>query len=315
MALARINRKLRLRDPDTLMAVVQTGGVRKAAEYLHLSQPAVSKAITELEASLGVALLNRSRRGVTVTPFGEALIRRSKVIFDELHRAVDELEHLADPSGGQVHMGCMETVNAGIVGAAIEQLAPRFPRLRVHIESGDSTHLIAHFLRERVCEFIIARPYALPLPLGVLGEPLWCDRLRVVVGMASPFARRRRVSLAELTNERWVLSNNEVNPDSPIVAGFAALGLPFPACFTITSSLNLRFKLLASGQFITLMPDSLLHFSTHRSSMRILPIELPRWRTPTMILTLQDRVLGPAAGIFLDKVRTLARPLGASLQG
>ena len=131
MPVSRLNRKIRLRDLDTLVAVVRTGGVRKAAEFLHLSQPAVSRAISDLEASLGVVLLDRSRRGVAVTPFGEALLRRTATVFDELQMAVDEIEHLADPSGGNVHMGCMATLCSGIVARATEHLAHRYPRLRL----------------------------------------------------------------------------------------------------------------------------------------------------------------------------------------
>lgn len=61
----RLKRRLKLRDLDTLMTVVSAGGMHKAADLLHLSQPAVSKAIAELEDALGVSLLTRSRQGST----------------------------------------------------------------------------------------------------------------------------------------------------------------------------------------------------------------------------------------------------------
>lgn len=82
-----------------------------------------------------------------------------------------------------------------------------------------------------------------------------------------------------------------------------------PTCHVITGSLNLRYSHLATGRFLTVMPDSLLHFATYRTGVRVLPIELPRWRTATMIVTLKDRSLGPVANLFVDSLRELARPL------
>src|SRR5438046_1537190 len=73
MDLDRLRRRVRLRDLETLAAVVEAGGMRKAAEALHISQPAVSRAIRDLEEKLGVQLLQRGRRGVELTHFGEAL--------------------------------------------------------------------------------------------------------------------------------------------------------------------------------------------------------------------------------------------------
>lgn len=80
----KLKRRLELRDMDTLMAVARAGGMRKAAEALHMSQPAVSKAIAQLEDALGVPLFDRSARGVTPTPYGQARLRRGVAVFDEL---------------------------------------------------------------------------------------------------------------------------------------------------------------------------------------------------------------------------------------
>src|SRR4030095_2670562 len=94
--LQRMRRRVRLRDLDTLLAVVEAGRMRGAAEHLHLSQPAISKAIRELESALGVPLFERSRTGVRPTAYGLALVQRAKTVFDELQLGLRDLEHLAD---------------------------------------------------------------------------------------------------------------------------------------------------------------------------------------------------------------------------
>src|SRR5207253_11273510 len=93
----RLRRRLKLRDLDTFAAVVDAGGMRKAAGKLNLSQPAVSKAVAELEDILGVALLARDRRGVEITPCGQELLKRTANIFDQLHEVSRDLQHLSDP--------------------------------------------------------------------------------------------------------------------------------------------------------------------------------------------------------------------------
>ena len=102
----RTKRRLKLRDLDILMAIINTGSMGKAADRLNLSQPAVSKAMAELEAAVGVQLLDRSRRGVVPTSYGVALGKRSIAIFNDLRQGVQEIDFLSDPTkGGKIRIG------------------------------------------------------------------------------------------------------------------------------------------------------------------------------------------------------------------
>src|SRR5215213_2867149 len=101
----RIGRRLKLRDLHILLAVVQQGSMAKAASELAISQPAVSKVIADVEHTLGLRLLERSRNGIEPTEYGRALVRHGVAIFDELKQGGRELEFLADPSSGEVRIG------------------------------------------------------------------------------------------------------------------------------------------------------------------------------------------------------------------
>lgn len=307
MDIDQLQRRIRLRDLETLAAVVQAGGMRKAAHLLHLSQPAVSRAIRDLEQTLGVQLLQRGRRGVEPTAFGEALVRRSTGVFDELQGALRELAHLADPSSGEVRLGCIERLHAGLVGTAVERLSRDYPRIRFVLETGQSPELVNHFLRQRLVDFVMLRPLALPLPPDVEGEALFNDQLRIVVGHKHRLARKRRLALAELGEEPWILSRNELMPDSPVAEAFASAGLAIPQRVVTSSSLHTRFTLLESGRYVTVVPSSLLPFGDHRTRLHVVPVALPVWKTPVMVLTVRGRTLGPTAHLFLDMVRKLSR--------
>jgi DNA-binding transcriptional LysR family regulator len=309
MELKRVKRRVKLRDLDTLMAVVEAGGMRKAAERLNMSQPAVSKSMQDLEAVLGVDLLERRQRGVVVTPYGDALVHRARAVFAELQGALQEIEHLADPQGGEVHLGCMETLNAGLVGAAVARVLRRYARMRVLVQSGESPDLISHFLPARICEFVVARPSSLPLPAELQSEALFTDSVSVVVGRTHPHANRRRIALDELADENWILSTNEVLAGSPVSQAFEAVGRQPPRARVVTGSLNIRHNLLATGRFVTVMPSSLLHFARPNPSIRVLPIEMPSWRAPTMILSMKERRLGPASQAVLEAIRDMAATL------
>jgi DNA-binding transcriptional LysR family regulator len=118
---SRIGRRLRLRDLHVLFAVVQSGSMIKAATQLGVSQPVVSEAIADLEATIGVRLLDRSPRGVAPTLYGQALLDRSQVAFDELRQGIKDIEFLADPTLGEVRIGCSESLTAGVLAPIIDR--------------------------------------------------------------------------------------------------------------------------------------------------------------------------------------------------
>src|SRR5262245_63049518 len=94
----RVGRRFKLRDLNILLTVAQAGSMGKAAGQLRISQPVVSKAVADMEHALGVRLLDRSRRGVELTTYGRAVIKRGAAVFDELRDCVKEIEFMADPT-------------------------------------------------------------------------------------------------------------------------------------------------------------------------------------------------------------------------
>src|SRR4249920_353775 len=133
----RVRRRLKLRDVDILLAVIQTGSMGKAAAALNMSQPAVSKSIAYLEYTLGVRLLDRSRQGVEPTPYGRALVKRGAAMFDELRQGVQDIASLTDPTVGEIRMGGSEHTISAIYAPVIQQLSRRHPQMSFHTIVGD----------------------------------------------------------------------------------------------------------------------------------------------------------------------------------
>jgi DNA-binding transcriptional LysR family regulator len=129
----RVNR-LKLHELRILLAVAQAGSMAKAAAQLAISEPAVSRAISDIEHTLGVSLLDRNPKGVEPTPYGRALIKRGVAVFDELRQAIKEIESIKDPTIGEVRIGATSTIaEVGIVAAVIDQMSQKYPHVSFHV--------------------------------------------------------------------------------------------------------------------------------------------------------------------------------------
>ena len=151
----RVLRRLKLSDLRLLQAVVEWGGMAKAAAHLNISQPAVSKAMGTLEHALGVRLLDRTSRGVEPTEFGKALLSGGTAVFDELKQSLGRIAFLCDPNVGQIRIGCSEAGAAGFVPAVIERFARRRPRVAFHVTTTDPVTLVERELAQRRVDLAI----------------------------------------------------------------------------------------------------------------------------------------------------------------
>jgi DNA-binding transcriptional LysR family regulator len=201
----RIGSRLKLRDLHILLTVVQQGSMAKAASKLAISQPAVSKAIADMEHTFGLRLLDRGRSGVEPTAYGRALVTRGQTIFDELKLGVEELAFLADPTVGELHIACTESVAAGLLPAVLERFSREQPGIRVDV--GQAVMNTAHYrdLRERNIDLLIGR---IPDPFNesdLEAKVAYDDQVVVVAGRQSKWARSRKLVLPDLVKERWIL--------------------------------------------------------------------------------------------------------------
>src|SRR5262245_3738153 len=200
----RIGRRMRLHDLHVLMAVVQAGSMNKAAAVLNTGQSAISRSISDLERTVGVRLLDRTPQGVAPTEYGRALLSGGSAAFDDLRQAVKQIEFLADPTAGEVRVGSIMPLAASFVYAVIDRLSQRYPRIVLHVENG-LHDMLQHDLRERRLDLLIAWNWAPDADDRLSFEFLYDDSYVIVAGAQNPWARRRRIELAELVSESWAL--------------------------------------------------------------------------------------------------------------
>jgi DNA-binding transcriptional LysR family regulator len=310
---ARIGRRLRLRDLHAFFIVVKWRSMAKAAEELGVSQPAISKVIGDLEHALGVRLVDRSRRGVEPTIYGNALLKRGLVAFDELRQGIKDIEFLSDPTAGELTIGCADSIAATILRPIIERFYQRHPRAALRTEMVPSPAINDPGLRDRRYDLVLGRQ---PMPLGRTSddlrvEHLFDDHLIVAAGMHTPWARRRKVDLGELVDEPWILPPPERWTYAVTAQAFAARSLAMPRVSLMTFSLPLVIHFLANGPFITVMPSSVLALHAERRLLKELPVGFPATRWPVAIVILKNRTMSPLAERFIECAREVTRSFGS----
>jgi DNA-binding transcriptional LysR family regulator len=303
----RIERRLKLHDLRVLMSVVEQGSMGKAAELLATSQPAVSRAIADLEHSLGVRLLDRGPRGIAPTPYGRAFIKRGVAVFDELKQGVKDIEYLSDPTAGEVRIGAPIGL-AGFLSLLIDRLARRHPRVVCHLITGEGT-IPFRALEARDVDLVITR-IVTPIAEDHMHAEVLFEVSRVVMAATgNPWSRRRRVALADLMNEPWTLPAPDSLPGRMATDDFRAAGLDVPRTTVVTFTDVARVALVAKGRFLTIAGKIAIEFAGGHTAIKVLPIELAKFHGFAGIVTLKNRTLTPVAQLFIDCAREVAKPL------
>jgi DNA-binding transcriptional LysR family regulator len=305
----RIGRRIRLRDLHILLAVAERGSMAKASAHLAISHPVVSKTISDLEHTLGVRLFDRNSQGVELTTYGRALLKCGVTVFDEMRQGLRQIEFLTNPTSGELVIGCSEIIIAGILPAVAAQFLRQYPGVRLRVIHADTALMQFHQLRERNVELLTGRT---PRPFvedDLIAEELFEESFLSVAGAHSQWARRRRLGLAELIDEAWVLPPYDSVPGLLIAEIFRASNLQPPRPSMVTLSVQLTTTLVATGQFVGLLPSSVARFSATRAGLRILPVKVPAQRTVVGIITVKNRTLSPLAQRFISSARDVAKPL------
>jgi DNA-binding transcriptional LysR family regulator len=310
---ARIGRRLRLHDLHVFLTVVQWGSMAKAAHRLTVSQPAVSKSISDLEHALKVRLLDRGPRGIEPTPCGRALARRGLAVFDELRQGVGEIEFLANSISGEVRVGCNESLSAALLPAVIKRLHVEHPGVTVHVaQMSRPISFEVRGLRERNVDLIVARGEFTVPEEDVESDVLFTEPFIVVASAHSRWTRRRQLQLAELLDEKWILYPPEEAPGALVQQAFRNKGLALPRAHIATMSYHLRDMLLTSDDYLTVIPACMLNvLNAKRRTVKPLPIDLGVQTRPVAVFTLKNRTLSPVAGLFIKCARSVTRSMSS----
>ena len=229
-------------------------------------------------------------------------------VFDDLRQALKDIDFLADPTAGEVRIGCSPILAMSFVSPVIERISRRYPKIVFHFIIVP-LELLPRELSERNVDVVIAQR------LGPIAD----ERLDfqfafnasfvVAAGAQNPWVRRRRIGLAELVNKSWTLPPRTSVLGSTAMEAFRSSGLGYPRTTVFVLPTEVRISLLLSGQYLTILADFALRFPAWRSEIKVLPVELPIDRVQVGIVTLKNRMLSPVVRLFIDAAHEVAKPL------
>ena len=306
---SQIGRRLRLRDLHVFSTVVQRGSMAKAAQHLGVSHPAVSEVIADLEHALGVRLLDRSAKGIEPTIYGDALLKRSVTVFDELKQSIRDIEFLSNATTGEVRIGCHEAPWFTLLPDVIRRFSQQYPRIQVHTDLIDQSEVFLA-LRERRYDCVLI-PYIMALQDRAADDLtikiLYDDAMIVAASAHSKWARRRKIKLADLIDEPWILAGPTAWNRTMSEEMFRAAGLSRPNPKIATNSIILRARLIAGSPYLGLFLTSVLRqLIADNYALTALPVDLSANTQSIAIVTLKNRTLSPVVERFHVCVREVA---------
>jgi DNA-binding transcriptional LysR family regulator len=262
-----------------------------------------------MEHILGAPLLDRSSRGVELTECGRLLVERTQVVFDEITQGVSDIDRMSDPTRGKVKIGTTEPI-AGVVSEIISRLASKYPHLTYDVTISDFDTLIGG-LRQRMHDVVVTRWAPPPVADDLAVQTLFKSSLAVMAAQGHALLRRKNLSLGNLMDERWTLSPPDSFLGRVVADLFRRRKLPLPPTVVTTISIHMRFDLLASGGFLTVLPAQMLQYPSNRAWLRALDVDLRDSSQPIASITLKRRRAGGAVKLFeqasLEVCKTMAK--------
>lgn len=249
--------QLRLRDLMLLDLIESHRSLRRVAETLHLTQPAVTQALQGLEQAFGVTLVERERRGVRLAPAGRAALAHLRAASQEVEAA---LALAAAPQRPQLHLGCSPMSALKAVPRALARLRAAEPALRVSLHELSVPELWSGLQEGRLDAIVSRLPGSdanQPSPDGLLIECVDSEALVLVAPRRHPLARRRPQA-AQLGAHAWVLPPRGTLARRMVDNWFAQAQHPAPEVCIESTSFITNLRLAASCGLLTLAPQSVV---------------------------------------------------------
>lgn len=298
-------RQLRL-----LVTIDTYRNLTQVADVTHVTVPAVSKALAELERGLGLPLFSRTVQGLMPTPYGECLIRHARAMLTILQQARDDLKALSSGTEGKVHIGMLPASASVLLPQALSLLKQRSPGTNAMVVEGTTATLLPELWQGRL-DLVVGR---LPPPdaLGGFEEKELLDEpVMLMTGSHHPLARKKTLKWEDLRPFPWILPPIGSILRDPLERALEAHDVPVTHNYIETLSIHIARAQLQSSDFIAAMAGTLASDTAQR--VHVLPLSLPRLLRPVGVLWNRNRGLTPSAQRMVLCLEEVAQPLLAGL--
>ena len=298
--------RIRLRHLTCFVVVAQERTLARAAARLHLSQPAVSKTLAELEDLAGRRLVERGRAGTQLTPAGEQFLRYAVDVTQALESAAAVLTGAAVPVAPSVRVAALPTVAGGLLVQALARLHERRPHAGVSVRLGDNPELLA-WLKSGEMDVAVGRMAEPAMMQGVSFELLYAESLAVVTRPQHPLAIAgdKPTSPLALLDYPLVVPGAGTAPRHEVEGFFAAHGVALPPGRTETQSTSVARALTLVSDAVWITPQHPVQLDLDRRWLRRLNVPVPGNAEPVGILSRTGTPPTELAAQLIDTLREL----------
>jgi DNA-binding transcriptional LysR family regulator len=305
-----ITRKFRLRHVELVAELYDSRSILKASRRLSLTQPTLTKALRDVEATLGVPLFTRTNRGLAPTPYGEIFARHAKIVLAQLRHAAEELENLRAGYSGKVTVGTLLAAAASILPDAIALLKKERPGVAISVVVGTYDILVPSLLVGDL-DMVLGRMPEQGRSRALLYEDFYTEPICLVVRRGHPLTRKRRLTLRELANESWLLPLPETALRHQVERAFLEANAPLPRNVIESVSILTNRVLLRKSDCVGVMPYHVARDDVEHGLLAILPVKLRAIDSPVGAILRAPGNLPPAASALLECLRIAARDVPA----
>jgi DNA-binding transcriptional LysR family regulator len=301
---------LKARQLRLLVTIDTYRNLTHVADVTHVTVPAVSKALSELERGLGLSLFSRTAQGLVPTPYGECLIRHARAILTNLVQARDELKALGSGTEGKIHIGVLPASTSVLLPQAVAILKRRSPLTNVLVTEGATSLLLPELWMGRL-DLVVGR---LPSPgttISFKEKELLEEPVRLMTGSHHPLAHRKTLKWSDLAAYPWILPPAGSILRDPLERALEAHGVPLSNNYIETLSTLFARAYLQVSDCIAVMAGAFA--SDSMQPLRTLPLALPRMLRPAGVLWNRDRSLSPSAKLMVSCLEEAAQMLQSRL--
>ncbi|ROS01689.1 LysR family transcriptional regulator [Sinobacterium caligoides] len=300
--------RMKIKHLRLLVTVGEQGNIFKAAQLMNMVQPAATKTIRDIENALGIVLFNRSSRGVTMTPYGEVLVKHSKLILSQIKHVSEELSSIKEGVLGRVTIGTLLAASPSLLPKSLAALKADRPGVSVEVIEGTNDMLLPS-LQMGDIDIVVGRLPEIQENEGLISEVLYYEPVALVARTGHPLASKKRLTLKDLIDEQWILPSSGTTLRREIDNAFHKAGLAVPQNAIECVSILTNRTLLIETDMIAAMPYQVIRSYEDIGLLAQLPVKIKADLGPVGYTIRANTELTPAANHLLGILKATAQQM------
>ncbi|MEJ8545833.1 LysR family transcriptional regulator [Brevibacillus borstelensis] len=273
---------------EYFQTLAQLQHVTRAAEYLSISQPALSRSVARLEEELGVPLFNRQGRTIVLNRYGQLFLKRVNRILMEFDVGKQELHDIVNPEHGEVALGFLHTLGTNLIPDLLGAFRSQSPAIRFQLTQNHSYSLLEHMNAGKLDLCLVAEPTETKVPIQ--WKPLWSEEIFVILPTNHRLAHAESILMEEIADESFIFLKKGYALRETTDGLFRQLGMNPKVTFE-GEEVSTVAGLVAAGLGLSLLPD----VGLDKSKIVYIPIRQPKCKRVIGIAYVKDRYSSPAA--------------------